>query len=495
MKKAAVVFSIIIVILLYNCDGGKNFINKNSEEGYQLASTHCKTCHKFPEANLLDKKTWANYVLPKMAGLLGFMYMDGGTYIEKSEEEIIPLEDWNKIIKYYLSESPDDLETPNKEAIVVGLNLFKPEISKYNLENPTTTYVGILPGKNHLLFADGITENLYWLNQQNTLIDSVEVGVGLVNIQEQGDKIMALTMGVLYPSDERSGKLLAINKTYKTTKIILDSLQRPVFVEFADLNNDSITDILVSEFGNINGGLSWFEGKENNSFKRHVLRSFPGCVRTQIIDFDKDGKPDIIALFAQGDEGFFVFLNQGNGNFKELRIMQFHPSFGSNFFEIVDFNMDGHFDIIATNGDNGDYPAIVKGYHGIRIYLNNGKNQFKEEVFLPVSGASKAIARDFDGDGDLDIASISYFPDYEKTPNESFIYWENKGDLKFQPYSFDQSNIGRWLTMDVKDIDNDGDLDILLGNAKFMFGSVPEDLKEKWNKFSPSTLLLRNTGK
>ena len=42
-------------------------------EGEQLAKTHCASCHAFPEPDLLDKKTWANEVLPKMAEL---MYVD-----------------------------------------------------------------------------------------------------------------------------------------------------------------------------------------------------------------------------------------------------------------------------------------------------------------------------------------------------------------------------------------------------------------------------------
>jgi hypothetical protein len=40
-----------------------------------------------------------------------------------------------------------------------------------------------------------------------------------------------------------------------------------------------------------------------------------------------------------------------------------------------------------------------------------------------MNGASKAMSADFDQDGDLDIAFISYFPDYDHTPHESFISW------------------------------------------------------------------------
>ena len=167
------------------------------------------------------------------------------------------------------------------------------------------------------------------------------------------------------------------------------------------------------------------------NFTKHILRALPGAVKTEVYDFNNDGKPDIMALMAQGDEGMFIFYNEGKGNFREERILTLSSSYGSNYFELADFNGDGFLDILASNGDNGDYPPILKAYHGIRIYLNNGKNKFSEKLFLPVHGVGKVIARDFDADGDLDLASISYFPDYKKTPEESFIYWSNNGDLEF----------------------------------------------------------------
>lgn len=111
---------------------------------------------------------------------------------------------------------------------------------------------------------------------------------------------------------------------------------------------------------------------------------------------------------------------------------------------------------------------------------------------MPVNGVGKVIAKDFDADGDIDLASISYFPDYTKTPEESFIYWKNEGDLTFSPYSFPEVTAGRWLTMDANDTDGDGDIDIVLGNAKFPLGAIPPELMKKWDENSSSILILRN---
>ena len=50
-------------------------------------------------------------------------------------------------------------------------------------------------------------------------------------------------------------------------------------------------------------------------------------------------------------------------------------------------------------------------------------------------GAYKAMARDFDGDGDLDIAAISFYPEFDAATPESFVYLENTGGMKFNAFT------------------------------------------------------------
>ncbi len=61
------------------------------------------------------------------------------------------------------------------------------------------------------------------------------------------------------------------------------------------------------------------------------------------------------------------------------------------------------------------------------------------------------MAADFDRDGDLDIAAISFFPDTNRKPQESFIYLEQKSGFNFEPFVIRQYNEGNWLTMDIGD--------------------------------------------
>src|SRR5690606_36326130 len=97
-------------------------------------------------------------------------------------------------------------------------------------------------------------------------------------------------------------------------------------------------------------------------------------------------------------------------------------------------------------------------------------------------------------DGDLDIASICFFPDYVDHPQESFIYLENTGHLQFIPQSFPQACKGRWMVMDAGDLEQDGELDSALGS--FVYFTPMGDttgLGQRWMEEGPSVILLENT--
>jgi hypothetical protein len=122
---------------------------------------------------------------------------------------------------------------------------------------------------------------------------------------------------------------------------------------------------------------------------------------------------------------------------------------------------------MITNGDNADYSYAKKAYHGVRIYLNDRRNNFKEAYFYPVYGAYKTLARDFDQDGDLDLAMIAFFAENDQGKIESFLYFQNQGNLTFKVSNLQIPGDGNYIAMDAGDVDRDGDIDILLGNYQF----------------------------
>jgi FG-GAP-like repeat len=265
-----------------------------------------------------------------------------------------------------------------------------------------------------------------------------------------------------------------------------------VQITAADLNQDGLTDYLICEFGNLTGALSWMENLGNGKYQRRVIRAVPGAIKAYIQDYNHDGLPDLWVMFAQGDEGIFLFTNQGHGHFKEESLLRFPPAYGSSYFELADFNHDGYPDILYTCGDNADYSVVLKPYHGVYIFMNDGKNHFTQKYFFPVNGCYKAMARDFDGDGDLDLAVISFFADYAHQPEEGFVYLENKGNFEFQPHTLEEGKSGRWLTMDAGDLNGDGKIDLFLGNFSIAPGFSKSSVD--WAK-SPPFLFLKNKGK
>jgi hypothetical protein len=334
---------------------------------------------------------------------------------------------------------------------------------------------------------------LFVYDDQLKLKDSIQTGNMIVDLQKVDNKMLLCDIGVINPNDGMHGKIWLWegkrkNKKGDSLRLVADSLRRPVQMVTADLNQDGKQDLIVCEFGNLLGELSWLENQGDFKFIKHVIREVPGAIHAIVQDFNHDGLPDVWVLFAQGNEEIVLFINKGQGRFEAHDVLRFPAIFGSTSFELADFNGDGYPDILYTAGDNADYSQILKPYHGVYIFLNDGKQHFKLKYFYPIHGCFKAVARDFDGDGDLDIAAISYFADYKSQPEEGFVFLENKGELRFEASSIPEGKSGRWLTMDAGDLDGDGKVEIVLGN--FSVGPVPIHSVQDWKK-GPGFLLLK----
>ena len=182
-------------------------------------------------------------------------------------------------------------------------------------------------------------------------------------------------------SNEQARGSVAVLQQDRTFANEIDSLQRPVDFERVDFNNDKADDYVICSLKS-RGSLAVYQGLANGKFQRHVLSNLPGARRIIIKDFDGNGLLDIMTLMSQGDERILLFYNRGNFEFRLTTLLRFTAVQGSSYIEIADFNNDGKFDILYTNGDNADYSAILKPYHGVHIFLNNGTNEFKESWFI-----------------------------------------------------------------------------------------------------------------
>ncbi len=520
-----------IKILFLSCADRKKHGNANIENptlpdmskstnlsGKALAEIHCATCHEFVKPEASTRSNWKNVLLPYMGQRMGIyesgitpdsLYSDGegGESARKAniypEKPFITRADWKKIVDYYVKSAPDTILPPARtDKIHMGLEHFTYKETSYSHRPPHTIMVKILPENRGVVFSDTkkMVNRLTLLTHDLQKDYNIAMGKAPVHYYEKSDTIYLTTIGkTLFPHDNPDGAIQKLYKSgtspkYNTSKIIGPNLHRPVFMAYGDLNNDDLEDIVACEFGNLTGRLVWLQHHHDGTYNTNVLNSRPGAISTEIGDFNKDGHKDILALMAQGDEGIFLYENNGAGSFTEKRLLSFSPLNGSQYIELADFNNDGFDDLVYVCGDNADKTKYLKGYHGIYIFLNDGTFNFSQAYFYQLNGAYKAIPRDFDLDGDLDIAAISFFPDYYSHPEESFVYLENLGDLNFKAHSFPESTNGRWIVMDAADMDADGDVDIALGSyVNFKPKGDTTGLQKKWILKGPSVVVLENT--
>jgi hypothetical protein len=465
-------------------------------EARKLADLFCVGCHLFPEPRLLDRATWKNHVQPLVRQRVGIDQFDPNGSTEERQTHAM----WRAIWDDYILPAAPEKALPQapRAPIQVGLKQFTVFDPKYRPRRGYATMVKIDAPARQIYVGNALTKTLDVMDAAGKPVSICKVDSTVVDLQQRPDGWLATQIGMVTPDDRPLGRLTRLSKTagqFAKVSDVLTNLVRPTHCAVADLNQDGRDDLVVCSFGNrlgVSGQFAWYRNRGGTNYEENVLLDRPGATRSVVLDYNQDGRPDLIVLTAQHREGIFLLVNEGNGDFREVPLIQQPPVWGFAWFDLVDFNKDGSLDLITANGDLGDFPSCTKHYHGIRVYLNDGNFHFTETFFYPLNGAYKAVPADFDQDGDLDIAAISYFPDYARSPEESFVYLENKGGGRMEAFTFPRCDLGHWLVMDVGDVEGDGDLDLVLGSAVQTAFEAPEALRERWLNEGYTVLILKN---
>lgn len=487
--------------LLASCSSGNKeeaITDDVKHPGAPLSAKYCSSCHLPVSPELLDKETWKTRVLPAMAKQLDLEVWQNSAYYQ-NERSAISYGDWMAIAAYYDSLAPARLEPVNREApLSRDWSLFKLKKPKPNPgQIATTTLIAIDESKQILYTSDSETGNLHQWNSNQKCISSIPLSSPAVHMDLSAGQHAAITcIGEMKALDTPSGHVLLSDPSAKSLVSIASNLRRPIQTVSADFNKDGLTDYVSCSFGHNKGGLYLLQQKPDKSFQTIPIREVAGATQSITGDFNADGWMDIMTLFANGDEGIWLFTNNKKGGFETKNILRFPPVYGSSSFQLVDMNKDGKPDIVYTAGDNSDYSRILKPYHGVYIFTNTGDMDFKETYFHPINGATKVMAADFDMDGDIDLATIAFFADLKNNPDEGFIYFQNNSSSQnktagFVPHAVPVSKYGRWICMDVKDMDGDGDPDVALGNYSRGFLNE-DDFKPNWEVNTPF-IVLENT--
>lgn len=494
----------VVCFMQFNCGepAAEGDLAKN--DGKSLSLKYCKSCHEYPEAQFLDKETWVKHVLPAMAPRLGIQVYDDDQYVNNpSAKSALSYDEWLKIVDYYSKSAPKALkpaQQPVKPVKDWGVfSLEKP--SGYKPLDATTTMIVFDTIERKVYTSDRNSSSIYQWSDKLVQLSAHRYSSPAVDARFAKDATgkehgLFTFIGSMDAVDVFNGFLTDItfndNGTWQDEEIT-NGLPRPVQSLTADFDKDGLDDFVVCGFGHNTGGLYLYTQLPDKKFEKHVVSSIPGAEQAVTGDFDHDGWPDVACLFSQADEGIWLFLNDHKGGFTTRNLLRFPPFYGSSSFQLVDFNRDGKLDILYTSGDNSDYSRVLKPFHGVYIFLNQGDFKYKKAYFFPVNGATKAVATDFNGDGLQDIAVIAFFSDLKNNPAEGFTYFEQDSPLHFMPHNLPIEHEGRWICMDVGDFNKDGKPDILLGNYSTGFINQ-QGVKPGWNPVAPF-ILLTNTGK
>lgn len=267
---------------------------------------------------------------------------------------------------------------------------------------------------------------------------------------------------------------------------------------WADFNNDGWLDLFaVSYFSSnslfLNGGDGTFR---NVAQAAGITTTAPGQVNdigtlcASWADYDEDGDMDVVTTGIHMNIG--LYRNNGDGTFtdvaREAGLASPHhlgteddPT-GPSGCAWGDYDNDGHIDLYVT------MRAGKKGSN--LLFRNRGDGTFTE-VAATAGVATQANSQaglwaDFDNDGRLDLYVVSGATDGDDLGWNTL--YMNRGDGTFTEVSADASGAPgfpfvRESTGAVADFDNDGCVDILVNNQRFLDGHP---------RYLNRNLLLRN---
>jgi hypothetical protein len=276
-----------------------------------------------------------------------------------------------------------------------------------------------------------------------------------------------------------------------------------------DFNNDDYLDIITSSW-DIDEALHFFKNNGDGTFsevnEKSNLSELTGGLNLVQMDYNNDGFKDIFVLRGAWLRGQYgtqpnsLLKNNGDGTFEDVTIesglLSFHPTQTATW---NDFNNDGWVDVFV--GNETWQGNAASGEHPCELYLNNKNGTFRnvaEKAKCNVRGFIKGVVSgDYNNDGWKDLFITNLAGEQYLLKNigikDGVPEFENVTKAAKLSNGVDGRTFPSWFW----DYDNDGFLDILVGDFTFdrpISSYAAEEALEKFDGQSGIIHLYRNNG-
>jgi len=452
------------------------------------ARSTCSGCHLFPPPDVLPRSAWRNEFVRMMFIRQKRLPPAGRPEVVYQSVQLPP--DMEKVLPFFLSHAPERLSDPEpwpdpsesrvqftRHTLTMSEMADTPAVSNVQL-------VHFNGGRQPDVLATEMDQGLVFTGAPVSPDGALKIianvphpaHVALTDVDKDGiPDLLVADLGHFLPSDHHDGAVVWLRGlgNGKFAPFWLDGWPRVADVEAADFNGDGKNDLVVAAFGHrTTGQIAILENRTTDAahpeFITHTIDPRTGGIHVIPADLNDDGKMDFVTVLAQEHETVLAYINKGTGDFAFERKVIYaapHPNWGSTGIQLVDLDGDGDLDVLLTHGDTFD-DGIVKPYHGIQWLENKGGYPFVEHTLANMPGVHRAVAADIDGDGDLDIVACALLAagsNVDERTLPALVWLEQTKPGIFVRHTIEMG-FPRHATLDVGDIDGDGDIDIVVGN-------------------------------
>jgi enediyne biosynthesis protein E4 len=369
----------------------------------------------------------------------------------------------------------------NKDAFGAKLFLYAGNKIQTAEQSPVRGYLSSVDKRLHFGLDSAATIDsvvIFWPDNKKQLLKNIKVDTILtLKSSDAGKELSSRTENNAYLfTDIANGTGLSFKhyepffNDYSFQRLLPQKYsQLGPYIAVADVNADGLQDFFIGGAFNQSGKICIQQTDGRFAEKNLVIgKKYEEDMGS--VFFDADGDKDVDLLVTSGstevDKGspYYkprLYLNDGKGNFA-ININAIPAAVNTSVSCVIasDYDRDGDMDVFIGGRVSLDFTEIPNSY----LLQNNGG------VFTDITGTvneslskagmiTAAVFTDFDNDKQTDLVLVGEWMPLRFYKNEKGKLTEVTSTIGLK------NNNGMWRSLVAADIDNDGDEDLIAGNA------------------------------